>query len=59
MFYIFGFYKFKKLSYLKRIKNILLQKLIQLNLRGTIIISKEGVNGSISEKNNIKKLKKI
>ncbi len=59
MFYIFGFYKFKKLSYLKRIKNILLQKLIQLNLRGTIIISKEGVNGSISgKKNNIKKIKK-
>ena len=50
MFYIFGFYKFKKLLYLKRIRNILLQKLIQFNLRGTIIISKEGVNGSISGK---------
>jgi len=59
MFYIFGFYKFKKLSGLKKLKKTFQEKLIKNHLRGTIIFSKEGVNGTISgKKNNIQKVKK-
>ena len=48
MFKVFGFYKFIKIKSLKRNKDIL-QKFISLNnIRGTIIISKEGLNGTIS-----------
>ena len=50
MFKVFGFYKFKRLKGLKRNK-ILLQKLfIKRSIRGTLIISKEGLNGTISGK---------
>ena len=59
MFCIFGFYKFKRLSGLKRLKMIFQKKLIDNQLRGTIIISKEGINGTISGKEkNIEKIKK-
>ena len=59
MIHIFGFYKFKKLSGLKRLKKIFQEKLIKNHLRGTIIFSKEGINGTISgKKNNILKLKR-
>ena len=58
MFYIFGFYKFKRIKQLKKIKETLQKKLIKNNLRGTIILSKEGINGTISGKiKNIKKIK--
>ena len=50
MFNVFGFYKFKKLNSLKKNKIILQSYLKKLNLRGTIIISKEGLNGSIAGK---------
>ncbi len=64
MFEVFGFYKFIKISYLKKNQKILLETLSKKNIRGTIIISKEGLNGTISGKNaDIKftttKLKKI
>ena len=50
MFTILGFYKFKKIRSLKKNK-VLLQKLfIKNNIRGSLIISKEGINGSISGK---------
>ncbi len=59
MFCIFGFYKFKRLSGLKRLKMIFQKKLIDNQVRGTIIISKEGINGTISGKEkNIEKIKK-
>ena len=59
MFHIFGFYKFKKLSSLKRLKKAFQEKLIKNHVRGTIIFSKEGINGTISgKKNNIQKVKK-
>ena len=48
MFTIFGFYKFKKINYLKKNQRLLNNLLIEKNIRGTIIISKEGLNGSIS-----------
>jgi len=50
MFEIFGFYKFIKLTSLKKNKTILQNILIKKNIKGTIIISKEGLNGSISGK---------
>ena len=50
MFIILGFYKFKKLQLLKKNK-ILLQNLFnENNIRGTLILSKEGLNGSIAGK---------
>ena len=59
MFYIFGFYKFKKLSGLERLKKTLQDKLIKNYIKGTIILSKEGINGTVSgKKNNIKIIKK-
>ena len=50
MFEVFGFYKFIKLTSLKKNKTILQKILIKKNIKGTIIISKEGLNGSISGK---------
>jgi len=50
MFAVLGFYKFKTLKSLK-IKKALLQKFfIKHNIKGTLIISKEGLNGTISGK---------
>jgi len=50
MFEVLGFYKFIKINALKKYKDILQKLLIQNNLRGTIIIAKEGLNGTISGK---------
>ena len=48
MFKVFGFYKFVKVKSLKKNKDFL-QKFLILNcIRGTIIIAKEGLNGTIS-----------
>ena len=51
MFTIFGFYKFQNFRYLKRYKKIINDLIDKNNIRGTIIISKEGLNGSLSGKN--------
>ena len=60
MFNIFGFYKFKKLNNLKKLKNRLENNLKDYEIRGTIIISPEGVNGTISDKkNNLLKFNKL
>ena len=63
MYSIFGFYKFKKLTTLKSKKKILDRLFTKNDIRGTIIISSEGLNGTISFKTNkfdniIKTLKK-
>ena len=50
MFNVFGFYKFKKLQSLKKNKHLLQKYLIEHNIRGTIIISKEGINATIAGK---------
>jgi len=50
MFNVFGFYKFKKLQFLKKKKYLLQNYLIKKNLRGTIILAKEGVNATIAGK---------
>jgi len=62
MFYISGFYKFKKLTNIKKIKKPLQSFFIQKNIKGTIIISNEGINGTIAAKKKnleltIKKIK--
>ncbi len=64
---IFGFYKFLKIPYLKKNKKLINEILTKKNIRGTIIISKEGLNGNISGKgpdikttiNNLKKILKF
>ena len=64
MFKVFGFYKFVKIKSLKK-KKIFLQKfLISNHIRGTLIIAKEGLNGTISGSikdidKSIKKLKSL
>jgi len=50
MFNVFGFYKFKKLTALRENKIILQNFFNKQNIRGTIIISQEGLNGTISGK---------
>ena len=64
MFDVFGFYKFKKITSLKKNKVLLQDFLIKKNIRGTIIIANEGVNATISGKatnlkSTILKIKKI
>ena len=48
MFKVFGFYKFIKIKFLKKNKDFLQKFLTSNNIRGTIIIAKEGLNGTIS-----------
>ena len=50
MYYISGFYKFKKIKNIKKNKNILQNYFIKNGIRGTIIISTEGINGTLSSK---------
>ena len=64
MFYISGFYKFKKIKDKKKSKKILQTYFIKNNIRGTIIISTEGINGTLAAKKEklnsaIKKIKLI
>ena len=50
MFEVFGFYKFKKLTALKKNKILLQDFLVKKNIRGTIIVANEGINATISGK---------
>ncbi len=64
MFKVFGFYKFIKVKSLKKNKVFLQKFLISNHIRGTIIIAKEGLNGTISGSikdidKTIKKLKSL
>tara|TARA_B100001250_G_scaffold378628_1_gene368600 strand:- start:437 stop:1336 length:900 start_codon:yes stop_codon:yes gene_type:complete len=61
MFYISGFYKFRKIKNIKTNKKLLKNIFIKYNIRGTLIISGEGINGTISssKKNLDLVLKKI
>ena len=56
MFKVFGFYKFVKVKSLKKNKDFLQKFLISNYIKGSIIISKEGLNGTIS--GNIKDIDK-
>jgi len=48
MFNVLGFYKFKKLKLLKKNKLFLQKIFIDNDIKGTLIISSEGLNGAIS-----------
>ena len=64
MLSVFGFYKFYKLKSLKKNKSLLQKYLVNRNIRGTIILTPEGINATISGKysdlvkitSNIKKM---
>ena len=53
MYLISGFYKFKKVLNIKKNKKIIQAYFINKNIRGTLIISNEGINGTISAKKKI------
>ena len=64
MFTVFGFYKFQKMNNLKKNQKLLNNLFFNKDINGSIIISKEGLNGSLSGKNkdikaSIIRLKKI
>ncbi|WP_435167964.1 rhodanese-related sulfurtransferase [Candidatus Pelagibacter bacterium nBUS_28] len=64
MFKVLGFYKFVKVTSLKKNKDAMQKFFIKNNIRGTIIIAKEGLNGTISGQvkdieKTIKKLKSL
>ena len=64
MFTVFGFYKFKKINFLKKNKEFLQREILKNNISGTIILSQEGINGTIAGKRKnisqiIKSLKKV
>ena len=50
MFTVLGFYKFKKLNLLKKKRSVLQKIFTKLDVRGTLILSNEGLNGTISGK---------
>jgi len=52
MFIVLGFYKFKNLKSLKKNKLILQNLFTDNNIKGNLIISNEGLNGTISGKSN-------
>ncbi len=53
MYFISGFYKFKKIPNIKKNKKVMQTFFINRDIRGSIIISKEGINGTISAKKKI------
>ena len=67
MFYISGFYKFKKIKNIKKNKKKLQSFFLKNSIRGTLILSPEGLNATLSSKkkniylilNKIKKTFKI
>ena len=44
MFTVFGFYKFKKIKDLKKLKNLFQSELLKNKVRGTLILSSEGMS---------------
>ena len=50
MFHISGFYKFKRIKNIKKSKELLNNFFTKHNIRGTVIISHEGINGTLSSK---------
>ena len=56
MFTVFGFYKFQKINDLKKNQKILNNLLVNKNIYGSIIVSKEGLNDLYLEKIKILRL---
>ena len=64
MFYISGFYKFQKIVNIKKNKKKLQSFFLNNSIRGTLILSPEGINATLSSKKKnlylvISKIKKI
>ena len=64
MFHISGFYKFKRIKNIKKNRELLNNFFTKKGIRGTVIISLEGINGTISSKKKnlelaLLKIKKI
>ena len=60
MFTISGFYKFKKINFLKKYKTYFENKISNTSIKGSIIISSEGINGSLAGNNkDISKILKL
>ena len=67
MYHISGFYKFKKIANIKKNKKIIQSYFLKNSIRGTLILSPEGINATLSSKkknlhlilNKIKKTFKI
>ena len=60
MIYVFGFYKFNRVYKLKYNKKFLQNLLMSKKIKGTVILSKEGINGNVAGNlNNVKKLSLI
>ncbi len=60
MYTIFGFYKFKKIKSLKKNQLLFQREISKNNVRGTIILSSEGINGTVAgKKDNISKIIKV
>ena len=60
MIIVLSFYKLKKIKKLKSLKNILFKKINYLSIKGLIILSPEGINGTLAGSiNNINIIKKI
>ena len=51
--HVYSFYKFTKLNYLSKLRNSLYKCLDELNIKGTILISNEGINVNISQENSL------
>ncbi len=60
MYTIFGFYKFKKIKSLKKYQLLFQSEISKNDVKGTIIFSSEGINGTIAgKKDNISKIIKV
>jgi len=60
MFTVFGFYKFKKISSLRKYKIQLENKIFNTSVKGSIILSPEGINGTLAGQNrDIYKIRKL
>ena len=60
MFTVFGFYKFKRIKSLKKFRSLFQSELLDNKVRGTLILSPEGINGTLAgEKKSIFKIKNL
>jgi len=49
MMYVYSFYKFIELDNLSKLRNAIYKRLDKLNIKGTILVSHEGINVNISQ----------
>ena len=56
MFYVQGFYKIKRITNFNQHKDLLKKYLLSKFVKGTIILSPEGINGTIAGKKKMLKI---